>query len=205
MILTYKKGKGDKIHISIEGEYFMTVDGMYFESLCLKNGQEIDRQKLLELKNQIEVRRAYNYAVSLLSRRDHSEKELLTKLKAKGYAEGAEAALEKLRNSGYLDDERFANLYVRELIRLKNFGRKRIEQELYKKGIDRDIIREVLESADFPEERLTDIIRRKYMRRLNDEKGVRRTVNSLMRLGYSYGEIRSALEEINSELEVFDE
>lgn len=205
MILTYKKGKGNKIHISIEGEYFMTVDGMYFESLCLKNGQEIDRQKLLELKNQIEVRRAYNYAVSLLSRRDHSEKELLTKLKAKGYAEGAEAALEKLRNSGYLDDERFANLYVRELIRLKNFGRKRIEQELYKKGIDRDIIREVLESADFPEERLTDIIRRKYMRRLNDEKGVRRTVNSLMRLGYSYGEIRSALEEINSELEVFDE
>lgn len=205
MILTYKKGKGDKIHISIEGEYFMTVDGMYFESLCLKNGQEIDRQKLLELKNQIEVRRAYNYAVSLLSRRDHSEKELLTKLKAKGYAEGAEAALEKLRNSGCLDDERFANLYVRELIRLKNFGRKRIEQELYKKGIDRDIIREVLESADFPEERLTDIIRRKYMRRLNDEKGVRRTVNSLMRLGYSYGEIRSALEEINSELEVFDE
>ncbi|MBQ8504190.1 MAG: regulatory protein RecX [Clostridia bacterium] len=205
MILTYKKGKGDKIHISLDGEYFMTVDEMYFESLYLRNGQEIDREGFLELKSLIEVRRAYNYAVSLLSRRDHSYKELLTKLKNKGYGEGAEEALEKLCQSGYIDDERFANLYARELINLKGFGIKRVEQELYRKGVDRDIIREVLDSADFPEERLTEIIRRKYIRNLNDEKGVRRTINSLIRLGYSYGEIRSALEEVNNELEVFDE
>lgn len=207
MILTYKKGKGDKIHISIEGEYFMTVDEMYFKSLYLKNGQEIDREELLRLKEEIEIRRAYNYAVSLLSRRDHSEKELLTKLKTKGYIDGAYIAVEKLKNGGYVDDERFASLYVRELINLKNFGKKRIEQELYKKGIDRDTIKAVLEDADFPEERLADIIRRKYMRYLNDEKGVRKTVNSLLRLGYSYSEIRSAIQEINDELnlEVSDE
>lgn len=205
MILTYKKGKGDKIHILIDGEYFMTVDEMYFESLYLRNGQEIDREKLLELKDIIGVRRAYNYAVSLLSRRDHSKKELLTKLRTKGYGEGAEQALSKLENSGYIDDRRFALLYVRELINFKNFGKKRIEQELYKKGLDREIIREALESAEFPQERLADIIRRKYMRYLNDEKGIRRTINSLIRLGYSYGEIRSALEEIECESEVFDE
>ncbi len=207
MILTYKKGKGDKIHISIDDEYFMTVDEMYFSSLYLKNGQEIGREELLILKNQIEIRRAYNCAVSLLSRRDHSEKELYTKLKAKGHGEGAEAAIEKLKLSGYVDDERFANLYVRELINLKAYGKKRIEQELYKKGVDRDIVKEVLQNAELPEDRLSDIIRRKYMRYLNDEKGVRKTVNSLLRLGYSYGEIRCALEEINNEsdLEVSDE
>ncbi len=207
MVLTYKKGKGDKIHISIDNEYFMTVDEMYFCSLYLENGQEITRKELLNLKNQIEIRRAYNYAVSLLSRRDHSEKELRTKLKAKGFSQGAEQAIEKLKLSGYVDDERFAALYVRELINLKAFGKKRIEQELYKKGISRDIIREALESTELPEDRLTDIIHRKYMRYLNDEKGLKKTVNSLLRLGYSYSEIRCALEEINNELdlEVSDE
>ena len=46
MKLTYKKGKGDKIHISIDGEYALTVDEMYFASLYLKDGQEISEQEL---------------------------------------------------------------------------------------------------------------------------------------------------------------
>jgi len=139
MILTYKKGKGDKIHLLVDGEYFTTVDEMYFDSLYLKNGQQIDEEKLCELKSITDVRRAYNYAVSLLSRRDHSYAELLRKLTAKGFKNGAEEALEKLKIQGYIDDERFAGMYVRELISFKNYGKRRIEQELYKKGIDRDI------------------------------------------------------------------
>ncbi len=207
MILTYKKGKGDKIHLLVDGEYFTTVDEMYFDSLYLKNGQEIDGEKLCELKGVTDVRRAYNYAVSLLSRRDHSYAELLRKLTVKGFKDGAEEALIKLQTQGYIDDERFAGMYIRELIAFKNYGKRRIEQELYKKGIDRDIIKEALENAEFPEERLTDIIRRRYIRYLTDEKGVRKTVNALLRLGYSYGDIRDALTEINDELdlEVTDE
>ncbi len=207
MILTYKKGKGDKIHLLVDGEYFTTVDEMYFDSLYLKNGQEIDGEMLCELKGVTDIRRAYNYAVSLLSRRDHSYAELLRKLTVKGFKDGAEEALIKLQTQGYIDDERFAQIYVRELITFKNYGKRRIEQELYKKGIDRNIIKEALENAEFPEERLTDIIRRRYIRYLSDEKGVRKTVNALLRLGYSYGDIRDALAEIDDEfdLEVTDE
>ncbi len=207
MILTYKKGKGDKIHLLVDGEYFTTVDEMYFDSLYLKNGQEIDGEMLCELKGVTDIRRAYNYAVSLLSRRDHSYTELLRKLTAKGFKDGAEEALIKLQTQGYIDDERFAQMYVRELITFKNYGKRRIEQELYKKGIDRNIIKDALENAEFPEERLTDIIRRRYIRYLSDEKGVRKTVNALLRLGYSYGDIRDALAEIDDEfdLEVTDE
>lgn len=204
MILTYKKGKGDKIHLLIDGEYFTTVDEMYFASLYLKDGQEIDEETLRDIKNITDIRRAYNYAVSLLSGRDHSYSELMGKLKAKGFKDCAEEALLKLQAQGYIDDERFADMYVRELITLKKYGKKRIEQELYKKGVDRDIIKEVIENAEFPEDRLTDIIRKKYLRYLTDEKGIRKTVNALLRLGYSYGEIRDALAEIN-DLEVTDE
>ncbi len=202
MILTYKKGKGDKVHLLVDGEYFTTVDELYFESLYLKNGQETDEEELCELKRAVDVRRAYNCAVSLLSRRDHSYNELLNKLRQKGFKQGAEQALSKLQSQGYIDDERFAQIYVRELISFKNYGKRRIEQELYKKGIEREIIKNTLDDAEFPEERLADIIRKKYLRYLSDEKGVRKTVNALLRLGYSYGDIRDALAEINDELEI---
>lgn len=207
MKLTYKKGKGDKIHISIDGEYKLTVDEMYFASLYLKDGQEISEEEYSGLESTVNTRRAYNCAVSLLSRRDHSEKELIRKLREKGYYEGGEEAVKKLKNGGYVDDERFCRAYASELIRLKGFGKRRVEQELYKKGVDREIIRVVLEEFTFDNDTLSDIIKRKYLYKMTDEKGTRRAVNALIRLGYSYGEIRNALEEIDEEIpcEVYDE
>lgn len=207
MKLTYKKGKGDKIHISIDGEYALTVDEMYFASLYLKDGQEISEQEYDELEKTVNIRRAYNCAVSLLSRRDHSKKELMRKLKEKGYSKGAEAAVEKLANSGYVDDERFCRLYASELIRLKGYGRKRVEQELYLKGVDREIISGVLDEISFDTYRLSDIIKRKYLAKMTDEKGRQKAFNALLRLGYSYSEIRDALENMQEEFtcEVYDE
>lgn len=207
MKLTYKKGKGDKIHISIDGEYALTVDEMYFASLYLKDGQEISEQEYDELEKTVNIRRAYNCAVSLLSRRDHSKKELMRKLKEKGYSKGAEAAVEKLANSGYVDDERFCRLYASELIRLKGYGRKRVEQELNLKGVDREIISGVLDEISFDTYRLSDIIKRKYLAKMTDEKGRQKAFNALLRLGYSYSEIRDALENMQEEFtcEVYDE
>ena len=207
MKLTYKKGKGDKIHISIDGEYRFTVDEMYFTSLYLRDGQEISEDEYTELESTVNIRRAYNCAVSLLSRRDHSENELMRKLKEKGYAIGAEEAIEKLKKSGYVDDERFCRIYAAELVRIKNFGRRRIEQELIRKGVNRDTISVVLEEITFDSDRLSDIIKKKYLSKMNDEKSSRKAINALMRLGYSYGEIRDCLKEIDEEItcEVYDE
>lgn len=205
MKLTYKKGKQDKIHISVDGEYSFTVDETYFLSMGIYNGKEVDSDELEEIRETVNVRRAYNYAVSLLARRDHSEKELMTKLTQKGYTDGAEKAIDKLRVGGYVSDERFARLYVRELRTLKKYGKRRIEQELYRKGIDRDIISEVLDETDFGESELVTLIERKYRRYLSDEKGIQKTVNGLLRMGYSYGEIRDALKTINENTKFDDE
>ena len=205
MKLTYKKGKQDKIHISVDGEYSFTVDETYFLSMGIYNGKEVDSVELNEIIETVNIRRAYNYAVSLLSRRDHSEKELMTKLTQKGYTQGAEEAIAKLRDGGYVSDERFARLYVRELQTFKKYGKRRIEQELFRKGIDREIIREVLEETDFDESDLVSLIERKYGRYLGDEKGIAKTINGLLRMGYSYGEIRDALKIINENIESDEE
>ena len=197
MKVTYKKGKGDKMHVSIDGVYTFTVDETFFYSLFLNEKKDYSTDELNEILEKARERRAYNYAVSLLSRRDHTVKEINDKLKQKGYGQYASAAVLKLSEQGYLSDERFARMYVRELINLRKYGKKRIIQELMRKGVNRDIIDDVLSEAEFPDNRLREIIERKYMRFLDTEKGVQKTVNSLLRLGYSYGEIRNALKEIS--------
>ena len=77
--------------------------------------------------------------------------------------------------------------------------------ELYRKGVDREIIREVLDETDFEQDDLVSLIERKYGRYLGDEKGLQKTINGLLRMGYSYGEIRDALKVINENLQSEDE
>ena len=207
MKLSVKPGKGEKMHLHSDGEYFMTVDSGYLVELGIYNGMEVNCENIEEIRRNISVRRSYNKAVDLLSRRDHSKKELIDKLRQKGHGEYAAQAVEKLSEYGYIDDRRFAFTFAEELIRLKSYGKKRVEQELYRKGIDRDIISEVISECDFPSEKLTELIERKYNRYLYDEKGVNKTVNALLRLGYSYSEIRDAIREITDreEFETADE
>ena len=206
MKISYKQGKNNKVHIMIDGEYKMTVDADFPLLASVHDGAEISEDELAFLEEEVNVRRAFNKASDLLSRRDHSEKELLTKLRQKGFAEGAEAAIEKLRDYGYVDDERFAASYAAELKRLKHFGKRRIEQELFKKGVDREIISNVLDSLEFDENELCELIARKYYRNLETEKGVQKTINALLRAGYGFGEIKDALSLIaENEGDFFDE
>lgn len=204
MRITHKKGSGDKIHISVDGEYAFTVDEVFFHSLCINEKREYSADELNEFMEKAGERRAYNCAVSLLSRRDHTVKEIRDKLMHKGYGQYADSATEKLSEQGYLSDERFAYMYARELINLKNYGKKRIVQELIRKGVSRDIIDDVLSEAEIPDDRLRELIERKYMRYLDTEKGVQKTVNALLRLGYSYAEIRDVLREIAENEELFE-
>jgi regulatory protein len=204
MKLNFKQGRGNKIHIHIDGEYRMTADSDFVSSLGYGENSEINEEELASLEKAVSSRRAFNKAVDLLSRRDHSERELRQKLSQRGFRDEADEVVEKLQYYGYIDDRKFAESFSKELIRVKHYGKKRIEQELYRKGIDRDIISEVLENAEFDENEIISLIEKKYYRYLSDEKGIKKTINSLLRMGYSYGEIKDALKAV-SETEEFTE
>lgn len=205
MKLNFKHGRENKIHIYVDGEYSMTVDSDFISSRGLFENMEMDETELAALEDAVSSRRAFNKAADLLSRRDHSRGELLIKLRRKGFAKGAEEALEKLEEYGYIDDERFARNYASELFRVKHFGKRRISQELYKKGISREIADAVTDELDFESGNLAELIEKKYYRCLDSEKGIKKTVNALLRMGYSYGEIKASLESFEAELDENDE
>ncbi|MCM1544683.1 MAG: recombination regulator RecX [Ruminococcus sp.] len=202
MKLNFKQGRANKIHIYVDCEYKMTVDRDFIMSSGYHENCEISNEELIELEAAVNSRRAFNKAVDLLSRRDHAGGELLTKLRQKGYSDGAEEAIEKLTEYGYIDDLRFAENYSAELQRLKGFGKRRIEQELYKKGVSRDIISQVTESIESDGDELADLLEKKYGRYLDTEKGVNKAINGMVRLGYGYSEIKAALETVMERIEM---
>lgn len=203
MILSVKQGEANKIHIYIDNEYRATVDSDYWFSEKYRNLKEIDEDELTELLDAVSFRRAYNKGLDFLSRRPYGTNELIKKLCEKGHEKAsAEEACERLTELGLLNDEEFASIFANELYERKGYSLKRIKQELIFKGIDREIAQNTVESLDNnAKSRIIIIVKKKYMNKLSDEKGRKRTVDALMRLGYSYFDIKNAL----SDLTEFDE
>lgn len=207
MLITTQRGKADKIHIYIDGEYRLTVDESYWASLCIAEKSEIDEDGFIELESSIMRRRAFNKAAYLLSSREHSRREIITKLIQRGYnKETAEEAADRLEEYGYLSDERFARLYAAELKERKKLGKIRIKQELLRKGIDRDIIENVLsETEEDAETEIAELLRKKYPRFSQDERMKNRAINALIRYGYRIYDIKNAMNMFdNSEEEYYD-
>ena len=199
-VLTLQPGKNNKVHLLLDGEYAMTADSDFVAFSGLHDNMILDDEALTDLQGKVNARRAFNKASDLLALRDHSEKELLQKLRQKGFADGAEEAMEKLKSYGYLDDSRFALRFAQELQRVKHYGKKRIEQELYRKGVSRDVVSDTLEQLSFDEDALTALIERRYLRQLDTEKKEKKTVAALQRMGYSFGEIRDALQKVQEDV-----
>lgn len=93
-------------------------------------------------------RSAYDKALGLLARREHSRKELGTKLRQSGY-EGDEAAeaLDRLGEQHYQDDDRFAGALLRSRI-AQGYGPVRLRMELKTHGLADARIRELLDEAE---------------------------------------------------------
>ncbi len=195
MKITAEEGRYNKIHVHIDGEYLLTVDSAYWFSCGYVSGDEIDERELAAFKEAAGSRRAFNAGAQLISRREHSSRELYLKLLKNHEPEFAAEAVARLQKIGLLDDKRFAEMYANELFEKKGFGKRRILYELNAKGIDRSLAEDTVEELFFEEDniqRMVDIISKKYYNIENDEKQRRRAAAYLMRAGYSGSEIRQA-------------
>lgn len=201
MKITVKIGKLNKIHISVDGEYRFTVDSDFWYSEKWHNIKEIDENELAALESAVSFRRAYNAALNLLNYRDHGKTELYKKLIAKKVPkDAAEFAVEKLCEQGLINDADYAKRLACDLFERKKHSPKRVKQELLSRGIDRDNAEEAISELDFfPELRIIELLKNKYSRYLSDEKGRKKVFNALLRLGYNYSEINSALRQFGED------
>lgn len=104
---------------------------------------------MLQKKKPITEQEALQKLSALCAHAEHSSGEMLEKMRRWQLSEDArERVLDRLIDEKFVDDERFARLFVREKIRFDRWGRRKIEQALYQKGVASDISRRVLDEVD---------------------------------------------------------
>lgn len=202
MILTYQKGKGTKIHILLDDTYQITTDADFWVQNYIENGTEIDDLSWQDLVEKINDRKAFNKAVNFLSRRDHSEKELRDKLLRSVDEESADKAINKMLEYGYLDDEKYVKTLVEYLFDSKKYSASHVRQECIKRGIDKELIDTALSEKDVDNvATLVELLSHKYQAKLTQENGLQKVIAALVRKGFRYSDIKTALNRIENEEE----
>ena len=180
----------------IDGEYVMNLDAQTLIENRFDVGREIDDDELKEIIDKSNERRAKEKALWLISYRSHSKKELFDKLKRGFDEESAQKAVDRMEELGLINDEEFAKLYARKLVNGKKMSVKAAEFELYRKGIDKITAEQVLGELEYdPQTQIIEFITKKY-KNIQDEKIKRRAVAALQRKGYSWEEIKQAIESL---------
>lgn len=186
----------------IDGELAMNIDTETLLKSGYKPGRELTDEQLYDLIQSSESRRASEKALYLLEHRSHSQKELADKISRVTTREAAEQAAQHMADIGLVNDEDYARSLADNLFGSKGFSASRVQQELLQKGIDKELIEQIIEeTAPDPVEKITELIHKKYIRTLDDEKGRRRSIAALQRLGFRWDDIRTALNQFKNEEE----
>lgn len=174
------------------------VDVRTFDESPYKEGCDITEEQLNTLLATSQYNRARERALYLLGLRDYACKELEQKLYTEAPPEIAAAVVERLRQVGLLDDWRYAARLALSLSESKHYPRRRIEQELRRRGIDPLTAQSAAEEVDGEDyEQALALLQKKYYNKLNDPDSRRRVTAALARRGFSYGAIRRAFDTLD--------
>lgn len=172
----------------------------------LRAGQELDETTLMALIAESARERAKAKAIWLLSRRDYGERELAGKLEKDFGADAAAYAAGRMRETGLVDDRRYAARLAAQLLEVKKVSPKQAVYLMVQRGMDRELAEDAVEErSPDPTEQIRQIVRQKYGRGPWDQKEIRRMTAGLARRGFSFGDIRSILRELSGDEYLYEE
>lgn len=160
----------------------------------LRPGDEVDGALLTQVQAQATTSHVQATGAALVGRRAMSTTALKKKLQEKGASHAdATYATEWLEAMGALDDGAYAAMLVRHYSAM-GYGRRRCQEKLREKGVPREYWDDALEEAPPPDDQIHIFLEKKLKdNRCPDEKTLRRITSALMRKGYAWGDIKSAL------------
>jgi regulatory protein len=178
-----------------EKRKFLLFTEQYLE-LGLCRGAVIDEDTFDRLEEMSKRCVAMRKGSNLLAYSSSSRVRLAQRLRQKGIdRESAEDAARRLEELGLIDEDADVESLVRSCLK-KLWGKKRIYHELCAKGYDRDVVSRELEGVD--EETLVNncvaLFHKKHKVFPSDPETQKKIIASLVRYGYSFGEIKRALQ-----------
>jgi regulatory protein len=152
----------------------------------------------------------YQYAVGALARQMRTVAEL-KRLMSRRVEQGEvgeskmAAVVARLADQHYLDDRAFASTYTRLRQENQSFGKRRVQQELTRKGVQAELVASTLETAYAQvseEELVRRYVARKRIKKPQDEKQTARLVRRLVGAGFSFAIISILLKSWKLDLDL---
>lgn len=141
-------------------------------------------------------------AVSYLSRREYSRRELGEKLRRLGSEDDAKVdeVLDYLEEKGYLSNERFAEQFLRA--KASRYGQSRLRMELRQRGLSGEEIDRAIEGLDraieglagSEEDRAWSVWEKRFSSYPEDQKEKAKQIRFLMSRGFSYAIVSRVLQ-----------
>lgn len=198
-----QKKRKHRYNIYLDDEFAFGVDENVLVKYALTKGKELSADFIENVLKAEENNKAMDYAVHLLDFRQRSVSELRSKLKTHGYETDAiEHALEVLQRYGYVNDYTFGQALVKDKQNFKNAGAGLLKRELYRKGINKDLISQLIEEnveEDGEHARALELAEKKVSSFRSDEdynSKYRKLSSFLVRKGYQYSIISKIIKEV---------
>ena len=168
---------------------------------ALYAGKELSDDEAEELQKAVKGSALKEKALSLLSRKPQSRRELEGKLREwEATEQEAEAICERLEELGYLNDASYAALVARHYS-AKGYGERKLRDEFYRRGIPRELWDEALASACDPAQAIDDFLAKKLSGREPDRQELKRVSDALARRGYRWSDIAEGLRRYGTDVE----
>lgn len=146
-----QKKNQNRVNIYVDNEYTFACDAELIYKHGIKKDSSIDVQEISEIVKDDEFIKCKNSALRTVEKAYKTEKELIDKLKERGFEEDTiYKVLSFLKEYNLINDEKYAEMYIKD--RLRTQGRNKIKYALIRKGISEDILSEKLENIDSEDE-----------------------------------------------------
>ena len=208
----------DRLNVYIDRKFFCSLALSQVVDLKLKIGKQLNDEDLKSLRRASEFGKLYQRALEYALLRPHSQKEMRDYLKKKTLSkavrvknqktgeyqtkqkEGFDASLvepvlARLVERGYVDDERFAKLWIENRSVRKGISQKKLRLELQSKGISQDIIDACLSEGVRDERKELEKVIAKKAKKYPDEQ---KLIRYLLRQGFNYSDVLEALSTVSS-------
>lgn len=190
------------MEISLDGVRWLRVQKKHFQLRPVQLGSILEPETYLDSLAAVQLADCYEAALTMLDQAAQSSGGLQAKLVRKGFVEAAACAtVERLVSNGLIDDQRYAERIAQAHLN-KPVGAYALRRKLLAKRLDEEAVEAALESFDEEQQasacrQAAEKLWRKYGA-LPPREGRAKLSQALARRGFGWEAVRSAVEEIAS-------
>lgn len=178
-----------RVNLFLDGRFALGLSAEVVVQRGIRVGDTYDEHELRSIARQEDEQQAHAAALHFLSYRPRAQQEVVRYLQKRNLdAESIETVVERLVQSGLLDDRQFAQFWIDNRQTFKPRGTRALRTEMRQKGLESEVIEEVLD--ELPDEEgiayAASAARLRSMRNLDDRAFFQRMVGFLQRRGFPY-------------------